>query len=85
MLRADVERLQAVEKAREEEHDLLQKWVEDLRERFRAEKKTLEERIARLEAGTASGATTAPTGGLMDSSGRSASPLAVEAECSETR
>ena len=29
-------------------------WADDLRERFRAEKKSLEERIATLEAGTAS-------------------------------
>ena len=51
VLRAEVERLRAVEKARNEERDHSQKWTEDLQKRFRAEKKSLEERLAALEAG----------------------------------
>ena len=65
MLRAEVEKLRAVEKAWEEELDRSQKWVEDLREGFRAEKRSLEEKISRLEAGTASRATSTPTGGTL--------------------
>ena len=68
MLSAEVEKLRAVEKAREEERDRSQKWIENLREGFRAEKRSLEEKIARLEAGTASRVTSTPTGGGMDSS-----------------
>lgn len=64
-LRAKVEKLRAIEKVREDEHE---RWADDLIERFRAEK-SLEERIAMLEAGTASRATTAPTGGLVVPSG----------------
>ena len=51
VLRAEVERLRAVEKARNEERNHSQKWTEDLRERFCAEIKSLEERVAVLEAG----------------------------------
>lgn len=69
MLRAEVERLRAVEKVRDEERDHTRKWVDDWKEGFRAEKRSMEERIARLEAETASKATAASTGGLMDSSG----------------
>ena len=67
-LHAEVEKLRALEKVREDEWERSQAWADDLRERFRA-KKSLEERIATLEAGTASKATTAPTGGLTDPSG----------------
>ena len=69
MLRAEVERLRAVEKVRDEECDRTQKSVDDMKEGFRADKKSLEERIARLETETASKATAASTGGLTDSSG----------------
>ena len=72
-LRAEVERLRAVERAREEERDHLQRWAEDLRERFHVEKKSFEEKIARLEAETASRASGAPTGGPKDST----SPVSV--------
>ena len=68
-LRAEVEKLRALEKVREDERERSQAWADDLREKFRAEKKSLEERIATLEAGTASKATSAPIGGLTDSSG----------------
>ena len=41
-LRAEVDRLRAVEKVREEERKRSQRWADDLRERFRAEKDALE-------------------------------------------
>ena len=62
-LRAEIEMLRAVEKAREEERKCLQSWADDLRERFRIEKKVLEEKVASLEAGSSSEATRAPVGG----------------------
>ena len=62
-LRAEIEMLRAVEKAREEERKCSQSWANDLRERFRIEKKVLEEKVASLEAGSSSEATRAPVGG----------------------
>ena len=60
-LRAEVERLSTSEKVRGEERERSQVWVDDLRERFKAEKRILEERIAALEARSASEASTPTT------------------------
>ena len=65
-----MERLRAVEKAREEcGHS--RRWAEDLRERFCAEKRSLKEKIANLEAksGSASEAMLSTVGGSAESSG----------------
>ena len=62
-LRAEIEMLRAVEKAREEERKCSQSWADDLRERFRIEKKVLEEKVASLEARSSSEATRAPVSG----------------------
>ena len=61
MLRAEVERLRALEKVREEEHERSQAWADDLRERFKAEKTVLEEKIAALEVRSTSKASTSTT------------------------
>jgi len=50
-LRAEVELLRAVERARQEEQERLQQWMDDVRERFQAEKKALEDKVADLEEG----------------------------------
>ena len=60
-LRAEVEKLRAVEKVRNEERERSQAWVGDLRERFKTEKAVLEEKIAMLEARSTSGASTSAT------------------------
>ena len=59
-LRAEVEKLRALEKVREEERERSQAWADDLRERFKAEK-VLEEKIAMLEAKGTSRASTSTT------------------------
>ena len=60
-LRAEVEKLRALEKVRDEERARSQAWADDLRERFKAEEGALEEKIARLEAKSTSGASTSTT------------------------
>ena len=60
-LRAEVERLKAVERVRDEERERSTLWAEDLRERCRSEKRVLEDKVASLEATLASKAT--PTSG----------------------
>ena len=60
-LRAEVEKLRALEKVREEERERSQAWADDLRERFKAEKKVLEEKITMLEAKGTSRASTSTT------------------------
>ena len=61
MLRAEVERLRALEKVREEERERSQAWADDLRERFKAEKTVLGEKIAALEVRSTSKASTSTT------------------------
>ena len=61
MLRAEVERLRALEKVREEERERSQAWADDLQERFKAEKTVLEEKIAALEVRSTSKASTSTT------------------------
>ncbi len=60
-LRAEVHKLRALEKVRDDERERSQAWADDLRERFKAEKAVLEEKIAILEAKSASGASTSTT------------------------
>lgn len=48
--------LRTVERAREEERSQAQRWSEDLRVRFQAEKRFLVEKVTRLEAASTSGA-----------------------------
>ena len=60
-LRAEVEKLRALEKVRDEECERSQAWMNDLRERFKTEKSVLEEKIAMLETKSASGASTSTT------------------------
>ena len=49
MLQVEVEKLQALEKVREEQHKRSQVWADDLQERFKAEKRMLVEKIPVLE------------------------------------
>ena len=44
-LHAEVDRLRAVENVKEEERERSQTWADDLRERFKAEKGVLEEKL----------------------------------------
>ena len=60
-LRTEVEKLRVLEKVRDEERERSQAWADDLRERFKAEKGVLEEKIAMLEAKSTSGASTSTT------------------------
>ena len=56
-LRAEVERLKAVERARDEERELSTLWATDLRERFCTDGQVLEHKFASLKAKLASKAT----------------------------
>ena len=67
-LRAEVEKLRALEKVRDEERERSQAWVNDLRERFKTEKAVLEEKIAMLEAKSTSEASTSATSAPSESS-----------------
>ena len=67
---AEVERLKAVEKVRDEERARSASWADDLRERFRMEKQVLEDKVASLEARLAS-ATTASGMGSSDTAASS--------------
>ena len=67
-LRAEVEKLRALEKVRDEERERSQAWVNDLRERFKTEKAVLEEKIAMLEAKSTSGASASATSAPSESS-----------------
>ena len=80
-LHAEVNRLRAVEKVREEERERSQKWADDLRERFKAEKNALEGKIAGLEATSTSRASTStssasPSGSATSSSSTTSSTTA---------
>jgi hypothetical protein len=66
MLGAEVDKLRALEKVRDDERERSQAWADDLRERFKAEKAVMEEKIAMpchamLEAKSNSGASTSTT------------------------
>lgn len=72
-LRAEVDMLRAVEKVREKEREQSQKWADDLRERFKAEKDALEGKIARLEAASTSRASIPTTSASPSASATSSS------------
>lgn len=84
-LRAEVERLKAVEKVRDEERERSVSWTNDLRERFRSEKQVLEDKVASLEAKLASGATPASgTGSSGTATTTSSSSPSVTSSASAT-
>lgn len=59
---AEVERLKAVEKVRDEERERSTLWADDLRQRFRMKKQVLEDKVATLEARLASATPASGTG-----------------------
>ena len=73
-LSVEIEMLRAMERVREQEREHLQKWADDLKERYRIEKQTLEERVAILEGGRTTG-TGSPTS--ASSRGRTAGPTST--------
>ena len=83
-LRAEVDRLRAVEKVREEERERSQSWADDLRERFKAEKGVLEEKIAMLEAKSTSEASSSTTSASPSGSSTSESSATVSTTAPST-
>ena len=72
-LRAEVERLKAVEKVRDEERERSTLWADDLRQRFLMEKQVLEDKVASLEARLASATPASGTGSSATATSSSSS------------
>ena len=85
LLRAEVERLSTSKKVRGEERERSQVWADDLRERFKAEKRVLEERIAALEAKSTSEASTPTTSASAGDTPTSGSSATISTTTPSTR
>ena len=72
-LRAEVERLKAVEKVQDEERERSTLWADDLRQRFHLEKQVLEDKVASLEERLASAIPASGTGSSATATSSSSS------------